>query len=68
MATPVVEESFHVPIYPLLEYMGFDTDISDGVAKIRASTILGDIVRLRQKNKNPLEYVHTNSQYGHIFQ
>ena len=46
--------------------MGFDTDISDGVAKSRATTILGDIVCLHQCTKNTLNYVHTNSNYGHI--
>ena len=46
--------------------MGFDTDISDGVTKMRAATILGDIVRLRQRTKNLMKYVHTNSNYGHI--
>ena len=47
--------------------MGFDTDISDGVAKMSAATLLGKIVRLHQHTKNPLKYVHTNSNYGHIF-
>ena len=46
--------------------MGFDTDISDGVAKMRAATLLGDIVRLHQRTKNPLKYVHANSKYWHI--
>ena len=41
MAIPYVEEVAHVSSYPLLEYMGFDTDISDGVAKMRSATLLG---------------------------
>ena len=45
--------------------MGFGTNISDGVAKINAANILGYIVRLHQRTKNPLKYVHTNSNYGH---
>ena len=67
MAIPAVEEVSHVYSYPLLESMSFDTDIPDGVAKMRATTLLGDIVRLYQRSKNPLNYVHTNSKYGHIF-
>ena len=46
--------------------MGFDTDISGGVTEMRAATILGDIVRLHLRTKNPLKYVHTNSKYGHL--
>ena len=46
--------------------MGFDTAISNGVKKIRAATLLGDIVRLRQCTKNLLKYVHINSNYGHL--
>ena len=30
--------------------MGIDTDISDGVAKMRAETLLGEIVRLHQRD------------------
>ena len=52
--------------YPLLEYMGFDNDISDGVEKMRAAIPLVEIVRLHQHTKNPLKYVHTNSNYGHL--
>ena len=52
--------------YPLLEYMGFGDDISDGVLKIRAATLLGGIIRLHQRIRNPLNYVHTNSNYGNI--
>ena len=44
MAIPAVEEVLHMSIYPLLE----STGISDGVAKMRASTILGKIVRLHK--------------------
>ena len=47
--------------------MGFDTDISDGVAKMRAATLLGDIYHLRQCTKNTLKCVHTNSKYGDLF-
>ena len=46
--------------------MGFDTDISDGVTKMSADTILGEIVCLHQRTKNPLRYVHTNSKYDHL--
>ena len=46
--------------------MGFDTDISDGVAKIRADTLLGEIFRLHQRNKYPMKDFHTNSKYEHI--
>ena len=51
----------------LIESMGFNTGISDGVAKMRAATLLGEIVRLYQGTKNLLKYVHTNSKYGHFF-
>ena len=61
-----MEEVLYVSSYPVLEYMGFDADISDGVAKMRAAALLGDIVLLHQYTKNPLKYVHTNSNYGHI--
>ena len=53
MDIPGLEEVFHVSSYPLIESMGFDTDISYGVAKMRAATILGDIARL---------HLHTNIQ------
>ena len=59
-----VEEFLHVSSYPILEYMGFDTDISDGVTKMRAATLLGDIVSLHQRTKKLLKYVQTNSKYG----
>ena len=36
----------HLSSYPLLESMGFDTDISDEVTKIRVSTLLGESVHL----------------------
>ena len=55
----------HVSSYPILESIGFGTDISDGVAKMRAANILGEIFRLHQRTKNLLKYVHTNSNYGH---
>ena len=40
MSIPAVEEVVRVSSYPLLEYMGFGTDISDGVAKMRKANIL----------------------------
>ena len=46
--------------------MGLDTDISDGVEKMRVAPFLVDIFRLHQRTKNPLKYVHTNSKYGSI--
>ena len=58
MAIPAVEEVVHVASYPLLEYMGFDTDISDGVAKMRTATLLGDIFCLH--------HVHRKSNYEHL--
>ena len=67
MAISAVEDVLHVSIYPLIESMGSDTGISDGVAKRSAANILGDIFCLHQFNKNPLKYVHTNSKYGLIF-
>ena len=67
MDVPSVEEVSRMTIYPLIEYMGFGTDVSDGVAKMRAATILGDIFHLHQHTKNLLKDVHTNSKYGHIF-
>ena len=66
MAISAVEEFLHVSSYPMIESVGFDTDISDGVAKMRAAALLGDIVRLHQRTKNPLKYVHTNSKYGNL--
>ena len=62
-----VDEVMNVSSYPLLESMGFDTDISDGISKIRAATLLEEIVRLHQCSKNSLKYVHIKSKYGHIF-
>ena len=46
MAIPSVEEVFHVSISPPLESTVFDTDISDGVTKMRAATLLRDIFHL----------------------
>ena len=43
MAIPAAKEFSHVSSYPLIESMGFDTDIYDGVAKMRAAIILGDM-------------------------
>ena len=61
-----VEEVLHVSSYPMLEPMVFDADISAGFAKMRAATLLGENVRLHKCTKNPLNYVHTNSKYGHL--
>ena len=66
MTISAVGVVLRVTIYPLLEYMDFCTDISDGVAKIGEATLLGDIFCLRQFTKNPLKHVHTNSKYGHL--
>ena len=46
--------------------MGFGSDVSDGVVKMRAAILMGEIFRLHQRTKNPLKYVHTNSNYGHL--
>ena len=46
--------------------MGFDTDISDGVIKMRAATILREILRLCQRTKTPLKHVYTKSRYGNL--
>ena len=66
MTITAVEEVSHVYIYPLLETMGFDADIFYEVKKRLASTLLGEIVRLHQHNKNMLKYFHTISKYGHL--
>ena len=66
MVIPAVEKILHVYIYPMLEYMGFDTDISDGFAKMRAATVLGDIFGLHQRTKTPLKYFQTKSKYGNL--
>ena len=61
-----VEEVVNVSSYLLLESVGFDTDISYGVAKMRASTLFGDIIHQHQCTKNTLNYVHKTSKYGHL--
>ena len=61
-----MKEVFHVSSYTILESMGFDTDISDGVVKMTAATLLGEIVCLHQCTNNTLKYVHTNSKYGNL--
>ena len=66
MAVTALEEVLHVSSYPMLESMGFNTDISDGVSKMRVSTLLGEIFHLHQRTKNTLKYVHTNSNYWHL--
>ena len=48
--------------------MDLDTDISDGVAKMRAATLLGEIVRLHQCTKNLLKYVQKNQSMGILLQ
>ena len=40
IAIPSMEEVLHVSIYPLLDSMGFDTDIYDEVAKRMSATLL----------------------------
>ena len=66
MDIPDVEEVLHMSSYPLIESMGFDTDIYDGVAKMRGATLLGEIFRLHKCTINPLKYVHINSKYGYL--
>ena len=46
--------------------MGFDTDIYDGVSKMRAAIIFGEIGSLHQRTKNMLNCVHMNSKHGHL--
>ena len=60
MDIPAVKQVLHVSSYPMIEYTGFDTGIYDGVSKMRAATLLGDIVRLHQRTKSKLKCVHTN--------
>ena len=43
--------------------MEFDANVTDGVEKMRATTILVEIVGLHQCTKNLLKNVHTNSKY-----
>ena len=40
MAIPALEGVENLSIYLLLEYMGFNTNISDGVKKMRVATLL----------------------------
>ena len=49
IAIPEADEIPHVSRYPMPESMDFDTDISDGVSKMRADTILGEIFHLHQR-------------------
>ena len=51
MAIPSVKEFFSCVQLPSARIYGFLTDISDGVIKMRAAAILGDIVRLHQHTK-----------------
>ena len=68
MAIIDVEEVLKMSIYPLLESMGFDTGIYDGFAKLRAATILGDILRLHKFTKNILKYVQKTQSMGILLQ
>ena len=60
LAITAMEEVVHVSSYPVLEYMCFDTGLTDGFTKMRAATLLGDIVHLHQCTKNLLNFVHKN--------
>ena len=66
MDIPVVEEVMHVFIHLLLKYIDFNMNISNGFAKVTATTPLVEIVHLYQCNKTPLKYANTNSKYGHF--
>ena len=66
MDIQAVKKFYCVYSFPLLESIVFDTDIYDGVAKMRAATLLGEILRPHQQTKNPLKYAHTDSNYGHL--
>ena len=66
MDIPAVEKVSYVSIYPMLQFMDFDTDISDEVAKIRSTTLLGEILHLHQRTENTLKYVHTNLKNGNL--
>ena len=68
MDLPDVEDLVHVSSYPILEYMGFDTGIYDGFAKMRAATILGDILRLHKFTENILKYVQKPQSMGILLQ
>ena len=46
--------------------MGFNSSLYYGLKKMRAATLLGDILHLRRCTKNPLKCVHINSKYGNI--
>ena len=46
--------------------MGFYTDISDGVSKMKAAALSGEVVRLHQRTKNMPKYVHMDSDYCHL--
>ena len=66
MDIQAVGEVVYMSIYHLLEPMDFDAGISSGVKKMRAATILGDILRPQQCTKNLLKYFHKKSKYGHF--
>ena len=68
MDLPDVEDLVHVSSYPILEYMGFDTGIYDGSAKMRVATILGDILRLHKSTKNIMKYVQKHQSMGILLQ
>ena len=61
-----VKKIAHVSCYIIMEYMGFDTGLYKGVAKIRVATLLGDIICLHQCTKTVMNYFHTNSKYGNF--
>ena len=66
LAIADVEKVAHVSSYPILEYIGFDTGISDEVAKMRAATLLGDIFHIHKCTKKSLKYLHKDSKYGNL--
>ena len=51
MAITSVEEFFHVYSYPMIESIVFYPYIYDEVAKMRAATLLGEIVHRHQRTK-----------------
>ena len=57
----------HVFIHLLLKYIDFNMNISNGFAKVTATTPLVEIVHIYQCNKTPLKYANTNSKYGHFY-
>ena len=68
LAITELEEVAHVYSYTILKYIGFDTGIFDGVTKIKAATIFGDISRLHKFTKNKVMYVQKTQIMGTLFQ